>query len=511
MTVTAIRAGISRLMLVAACVSFGPVARGADCPYLYGIHWWGYTSGQGIDSTPATLLDCPAYGGWSLETVLTHSASWWSASYFAPLYADLYNNKNMSLITRIDYDWGQTVPSPTNPNYASWPAAVRGVADTLGNQCHIWIVGNEPNIVGEGNGWPDGQITPSAYAQIYRNVRAAVHAGAPSPAGPHRVLVAPPSPGSVIPGVRWMDGNQWLGAVIDNIPHDEIDGFAIHAYGFGVVDFRSGYTSQLNLIDNKGLWDRPVYLTEWNRYTTPGSASAEAVTAQFIRDAFADVHAWNNTPGGHNIICMTWFVYDSNQQAGGSWDGYAIEYWRNAGNPLGSPDDIFTAFEQTVDLRYPAGIDGTPMLPPIANFVGRPLSGVAPVPVQFTDSTQGIIDTYAWDFGDGGDSAEENPAHTYTRPGVFTVSLTASGPAGADAETKPDYITVYAASDFDRDGDVDLSDYGDFLFCYNGPNRPPPISECDVADFDGDGDVDLGDYAEFLSCYNGPGRTPVCS
>jgi hypothetical protein len=65
-------------------------------------------------------------------------------------------------------------------------------------------------------------------------------------------------------------------------------------------------------------------------------------------------------------------------------------------------------------------------------------------------------------------------------------------------------------ADFDGDGDVDLSDYGDFLFCYNGPNQPLPIPACHIADFDADGDVDLSDYGVFLSCYNGPNNPPAC-
>jgi hypothetical protein len=67
-----------------------------------------------------------------------------------------------------------------------------------------------------------------------------------------------------------------------------------------------------------------------------------------------------------------------------------------------------------------------------------------------------------------------------------------------------------AASDFDGDGDVDLSDYGVFLGCYNGPNQAPGAAACDEADADDDGDVDLADYAGFLDCYNGPGNPPAC-
>jgi hypothetical protein len=64
--------------------------------------------------------------------------------------------------------------------------------------------------------------------------------------------------------------------------------------------------------------------------------------------------------------------------------------------------------------------------------------------------------------------------------------------------------------DFDGDGDVDLTDYGTFLGCYNGPNRVPSTPGCAVADFDGDADADLTDYGIFLGCYNGPERPPSC-
>jgi PKD repeat protein len=65
-------------------------------------------------------------------------------------------------------------------------------------------------------------------------------------------------------------------------------------------------------------------------------------------------------------------------------------------------------------------------------------------------------------------------------------------------------------ADFDGDGDVDLSDYGTFLACYNGPANPPAVSGCDATDFDDDGDVDLSDYGTFLGCYNGPNNPPAC-
>jgi hypothetical protein len=71
-------------------------------------------------------------------------------------------------------------------------------------------------------------------------------------------------------------------------------------------------------------------------------------------------------------------------------------------------------------------------------------------------------------------------------------------------------IDVVIDCDFDNDNDVDLTDYGAFLDCYNGPNKPP-ADTCTFfgSDFDRDGDVDLSDYGGFLTCYNGPGKLPT--
>jgi len=68
-----------------------------------------------------------------------------------------------------------------------------------------------------------------------------------------------------------------------------------------------------------------------------------------------------------------------------------------------------------------------------------------------------------------------------------------------------------APSDFDHDDDVDLTDFGTFHFCFNGPNRLPPVPGCSIADLDTDSDVDLTDFAAFAGCFNGPNRPPACN
>jgi PKD repeat protein len=80
--------------------------------------------------------------------------------------------------------------------------------------------------------------------------------------------------------------------------------------------------------------------------------------------------------------------------------------------------------------------------PPVAAFTGSPTSGVYPLNVTFTDQSTGAPTSWSWTFGDGGTATVQNPSHTYTVAGTYTVSLTATNAYGSDSETKVNYITV---------------------------------------------------------------------
>ena len=79
---------------------------------------------------------------------------------------------------------------------------------------------------------------------------------------------------------------------------------------------------------------------------------------------------------------------------------------------------------------------------PVANFSGSPTTGTAPLEVSFTDSSTGEIDSWSWDFGDGGMSTEQNPTYIYGAPGTYTVTLEVEGPGGSDTYTRTNYIMV---------------------------------------------------------------------
>ena len=83
---------------------------------------------------------------------------------------------------------------------------------------------------------------------------------------------------------------------------------------------------------------------------------------------------------------------------------------------------------------------------PAAAFTATPLSGSAPVTVNFTDQTSGTPNAWSWNFGDGGVSDAQHPSHQYTAPGAYTVTLTCSNACGRDVETTVSYVTVNACA-----------------------------------------------------------------
>ena len=81
---------------------------------------------------------------------------------------------------------------------------------------------------------------------------------------------------------------------------------------------------------------------------------------------------------------------------------------------------------------------------PISDFTADQTSACGSITVNFTDNSQYYPTSWSWDFGDGETSIAQNPTHTYSTAGVYTVSLTATNVEGSSIETKTGYITVYA-------------------------------------------------------------------
>ena len=79
---------------------------------------------------------------------------------------------------------------------------------------------------------------------------------------------------------------------------------------------------------------------------------------------------------------------------------------------------------------------------PVAEFSANPGAGFAPLDVEFENLSTGDPTSFAWTFGDGGSSSEENPDYTYESPGIYTPSLLVSNENGADLEIKTNLINI---------------------------------------------------------------------
>ncbi|UJH69314.1 PKD domain-containing protein [Muricauda sp. SCSIO 65647] len=91
----------------------------------------------------------------------------------------------------------------------------------------------------------------------------------------------------------------------------------------------------------------------------------------------------------------------------------------------------------TITVNEPAGNEV-----PEAVASATPDSGNAPLEVMFTGSNStddvGIV-SYAWDFGDGGTSAEADPVYTFNTAGTYEVELTVTDGGGL---TDTDTVTI---------------------------------------------------------------------
>jgi PKD repeat protein len=92
---------------------------------------------------------------------------------------------------------------------------------------------------------------------------------------------------------------------------------------------------------------------------------------------------------------------------------------------------------------------------PEAEFSANATSGVAPLTVQFTDlSTPGDspITSWLWLFGDGTNSTQQNPTHSFAVEGTYNISLTVATANGDDTELKLNFIIASQSGEGEGEG-----------------------------------------------------------
>ena len=87
-----------------------------------------------------------------------------------------------------------------------------------------------------------------------------------------------------------------------------------------------------------------------------------------------------------------------------------------------------------------SGTGPTPVV--VAGFTANTTAGSAPLAVAFTDLSTGLPTSWNWSFGDGTFAEEQNPVHTYTAAGNYSVTLVVLNAGSSDSYTIADDIVV---------------------------------------------------------------------
>lgn len=80
----------------------------------------------------------------------------------------------------------------------------------------------------------------------------------------------------------------------------------------------------------------------------------------------------------------------------------------------------------------------------VAQFGVNTWYGPTPLQITFSDQSSSNVTHWFWSFGDGSISYGQNPSHTYSLPGIYTVELTVSSRDGTDTKTVQNLIRAYS-------------------------------------------------------------------
>lgn len=233
---------------------------------------------------------------------------------------------------------------------------------------------------------------------------------------------------------------------VDETANFTTDGEWPWSIGETLVFNGTSVTPEIQIIYTGGSRTDLLYGTSINA-TTPAPTSSAAPTANFAA-----------VPTGGTSPLTVQFI-DTSSQYPTSWfwnfgDGNTSTL-KNPVHTYVSPSSLnYTVTLKASNVHGENSITKTHHIqvksPIAADFSAAPVAGVAPLTVQFTDSSTGEVVTREWDFGDGNTSANTNPSHTYTMAGTYTVKLTVRHEYSIDTEEKIDYITVVdpVAADF---------------------------------------------------------------
>ena len=227
-----------------------------------------------------------------------------------------------------------------------------------------------------------------------------------------------------------------------------------------IWDFNGDGSTDSTAQDPVYTYSAPGTYTVTMTVSGPGGTDSAVKTGYITVTSTPPVAVFSATPkSGYPPLTVTFTDLSTGTVTTRAWD------FTNDGTIDGTAKNVTYTYSNagiyTVNLTVtgPGGSSSTTTtivvsqtaLFPDANFTADLTRGSAPLTVKFKDKSEGTITSWAWDFNNDGknESAEQNPTYIYPETGVYTVSLTVTGPTGSDTEKKVDYINVRGAPDCD--------------------------------------------------------------
>ncbi len=142
-----------------------------------------------------------------------------------------------------------------------------------------------------------------------------------------------------------------------------------------------------------------------------------------------------------------------------NWTSSPAGFTSAAANPSVSPTAT-TTYYVTVTNNQSGCTDTLSVLIDVtsavvaANFTTDVTQACGSLTVHFTDASTGNPTSWLWNFGDSNTSNLQNPSHTYSTPGTYTVSLVATNANGSNTHTVSNLITVYANPSVNLGSDI---------------------------------------------------------
>ncbi len=136
------------------------------------------------------------------------------------------------------------------------------------------------------------------------------------------------------------------------------------------------------------------------------------------------------------------------------------------------------------------------------NFTASATIALVDTEIQFMDASTGLVGWWAWDFGDGEQSIEQNPLHIYTQPGFYDVSFSVLDNLGSlQTETRPNYVRIfsqYLPGDLNFDSNNSISDIIILVNIIIGELSPSEL-QSETGDVNADTFIDVSDLVSLIN------------